>query len=491
KIIYISLGFASAILLLALIAIIGWRYRRTKKKTVQRLPYSQREIRPLDKWEILPEQIEIEEELGREAFGVVYKATFRKRVGMEVFDAEITKRTFLSDKKPPQVVAVKDDPPDAQKEELAFEIEQMKLLGSHKNIVSLVGWYTLKDQNFLVVEYVPFGDLLTWLRCRRKERVIKPAISLPTSSDISVRASSNKLPGQAKESTSSENNFTKEQVKEAEKTQTNTELATVLKDNSEDEKFKVTDKEFLSSPSASPGTGSQAFNSAMSLSIENLKESDEVLCDEEKSFSTEQLFSFALQGMNHLAENRFVHRDLAARNVLVGHGNQVKVADFGLKRQIYEDVYSSGKSKKLPVKWMAPESLYQGLYTTKSDVWAYGVLLWEMSTLGGVPYPTLTNTELYRLLGAGYRMERPDMCSDDVYELMTDCWKEEACSRPSFFQLIEKLEVIMQRDAPYLDLDKHNEDHPYYNVPPGASGDEEGNMEKEEPQDATSIDSYL
>ena len=62
-----------------------------------------------------------------------------------------------------------DDPSDAQKEELTFEIEQMKLLGSHKNIVSLVGWYTLKDQNFLVVEYVPFGDLLTWLRCRRKE----------------------------------------------------------------------------------------------------------------------------------------------------------------------------------------------------------------------------------------------------------------------------------------------------------------------------------
>ena len=62
-----------------------------------------------------------------------------------------------------------DDPSDAQKEEFTFEIEQMKLLGSHKNIVSLVGWYTLKDQNFLVVEYVPFGDLLTWLRCRRKE----------------------------------------------------------------------------------------------------------------------------------------------------------------------------------------------------------------------------------------------------------------------------------------------------------------------------------
>ena len=83
-----------------------------------------------------------------------------------------------------------------------------------------------------------------------------------------------------------------------------------------------------------------------------------------------QLIPFLLSPFcqNHLAENNLVHRDLAARNVLVGHGNQVKVSDFGLMRQIYEDVYSSRKSKKLPVKWMAPEALYQGVYTTKSDV---------------------------------------------------------------------------------------------------------------------------
>ncbi|CAH3176309.1 unnamed protein product [Porites lobata] len=155
-------------------------------------------------------------------------------------------------------------------------------------------------------------------------------------------------------------------------------------------------------------------------------------------------------------------------------------------RQIYEDVSSSAKSKKLPVKWMAPESLYQGLYTTKSDVYVQKIptllntfryIAAEKTSatlkivIRSVPNPTLTNSELYRLLGTGYRMERPDMCSDDVYELMTDCWKEEPRSRPSFFQMIEKLEVMMQSDAPYLDLNKHNEDHPYYNVPPEASGD--------------------
>ncbi|CAH3196431.1 unnamed protein product [Porites evermanni] len=158
-----------------------------------------------------------------------------------------------------------------------------------------------------------------------------------------------------------------------------------------DEEFKVTDKELLTRPTASLGK-TQA--SAIPLSIENLEESDEDPCDVGENFSTKQLFSFAWQiakGMNHLAENNLVHRDLAARNVLVGHDNQIKVSDFGLMRQIYEDVSSSAKSRKLPVKWMAPESLYQGVYTTKSDVWSFGVVLWELATLGGVPYPTLTN----------------------------------------------------------------------------------------------------
>ncbi|XP_073254702.1 uncharacterized protein [Porites lutea] len=245
-------------------------------------------------------------------------------------------------------------------------------------------------------------------------------------------------------------------------------LEVIPSTSTETEQFKVTDKELLTSTSASPGK-SQA--SSMSLSIENL---DEDLSNEEENFSTEQLFLFAWQiakGMNHLAENNLVHRDLAARNVLVGYDNQIKVSDFGLMRQIYDEVSNSAKSKKLPVKWMAPESLYQGVYTTKSDVWSFGVVLWEMATLGGVPYPTLTNSELYRLLGTGYRMEKPDMCSDDVYELISDCWNEDPYIRPSFYRLIEKLEAIMERDAPYLNVNKHNEDRPYYNMPPEASSD--------------------
>ncbi|XP_020605283.1 tyrosine-protein kinase receptor Tie-1-like [Orbicella faveolata] len=88
-----------------------------------------------------------------------------------------------------------------------------------------------------------------------------------------------------------------------------------------------------------------------------------------------------------------------------------------------------------------------------------------MATMGGIPYPTLTNSELCRLLKTGYRMERPNTCCDEVYELMCECWREDPSTRPSFSELIERLEVIMTRDVPYFDLNRHDESRPCYNVP--------------------------
>lgn len=106
---------------------------------------------------------------------------------------------------------------------------------------------------------------------------------------------------------------------------------------------------------------------------------------------------------------------------------------------------------------MAPESLQSGIYTSKSDVWPFGVVLWELCTMGGIPYPGVTNRELCRLLKSGYRMAKPDICSDELYELMLDCWKEEPDERPSFEQLIPKLEKMLKKDNPYFDWDGDNE----------------------------------
>ena len=109
-------------------------------------------------------------------------------------------------------------------------------------------------------------------------------------------------------------------------------------------------------------------------------------------------FPLPLSNQNHLAENNLVHRDLAARNVLVGRDNKIKVSDFGLMRQIYEDVSSSAKSKKLPVKWMSPESLYQGVYTTKSDVWVNDSLFETIKLAMEIDQSILTNRQKLSLV---------------------------------------------------------------------------------------------
>ncbi|XP_056456133.1 platelet-derived growth factor receptor beta [Gadus chalcogrammus] len=136
-----------------------------------------------------------------------------------------------------------------------------------------------------------------------------------------------------------------------------------------------------------------------------------------------------------------VHRDLAARNVLICEGKLVKICDFGLARDIMHDSnYISKGSTFLPLKWMAPESIFHNLYTTLSDVWSYGILLWEIFTLGGTPYPDLPMNELfYSALKRGYRMSKPAHATDLVYEIMGKCWDEKYEKRPDFSFLVHTM----------------------------------------------------
>ncbi|CAG9816610.1 unnamed protein product [Phaedon cochleariae] len=159
--------------------------------------------------------------------------------------------------------------------------------------------------------------------------------------------------------------------------------------------------------------------------------------------SLKQILQMAIEiadGMAYLAAKKFVHRDLAARNCMVSEELTVKIGDFGMTRDIYEtDYYRKGTKGLLPVRWMAPESLKDGLFSSSSDVWSYGVVLWEMATLASQPYQGLSNDQVLRYVIDGGVMERPDNCPDKLYTLMRFCWQHKPSARPTFLKLTQLL----------------------------------------------------
>ncbi|XP_017087543.2 tyrosine-protein kinase Abl isoform X5 [Drosophila bipectinata] len=152
-------------------------------------------------------------------------------------------------------------------------------------------------------------------------------------------------------------------------------------------------------------------------------------------------------GMSYLETRNYIHRDLAARNCLVGDNKLVKVADFGLARLMRDDTYTAHAGAKFPIKWTAPEGLAYNKFSTKSDVWAFGVLLWEIATYGMSPYPGIDLTDVYHKLEKGYRMERPPGCPPEVYDLMRQCWQWDAADRPTFKSIHHALEHMFQESS--------------------------------------------
>nr|XP_011743582.1 fibroblast growth factor receptor 4 isoform X7 [Macaca nemestrina] len=256
------------------------------------------------------------------------------------------------------VKMLKDNASDKDLADLVSEMEVMKLIGRHKNIINLLGVCTQEGPLYVIVECAAKGNLREFLRARRP-------------------------PG----------------------------------------------------PDLSPD-GPQSSEGPLSFPV---------------------LVSCAYQvarGMQYLESRKCIHRDLAARNVLVTEDNVMKIADFGLARGIHHiDYYKKTSNGRLPVKWMAPEALFDRVYTHQSDVWSFGVLLWEIFTLGGSPYPGIPVEELFSLLREGHRMDRPPHCPPELYGLMRECWHAAPSQRPTFKQLVEALDkVLLAVSEEYLDL---------------------------------------
>uniref|UniRef100_A0AAQ5ZNN5 receptor protein-tyrosine kinase n=1 Tax=Amphiprion ocellaris TaxID=80972 RepID=A0AAQ5ZNN5_AMPOC len=288
-------------------------------------------------------------------------------------------------------VAVKMLKPSAHSEEreaLMSELKILSHLGYHDNIVNLLGACTQGGPMLMITEYCSHGDLLNFLRAH--------------ADDI---------------------------------------MASMLNvDNLEDKVFyknMAAQNGRLRSDSGisccSEYQEMQPFLSSGRSHLDNLSVSDLM------RFSHQ-----VAQGLDFLSTRNCIHRDVAARNVLLTDHHVAKICDFGLARDICnDDSYIVQGNARLPVKWMAPESIFQCVYTLQSDVWSYGVLLWEIFSLGKSPYPNVSvDTNFYKMIKDGGHMRRPDFAPAEMYHLMTLCWSLEPTDRPTFKaigQLISRL----------------------------------------------------
>ncbi|XP_016135863.1 vascular endothelial growth factor receptor 1-like [Sinocyclocheilus grahami] len=304
------------------------------------------------------------------------------------------------------VKMLKDGATPSEHKALMTELKILSQIGHHLNVVNLLGACTKPGGPLMIiVEYCKFSNLSAYLKSKR-------------------------------------------------------EVFLLNRENREEEGgMKEGYKERLASVSSSQSNASSGFSEEKEISEEDsgsLPESNNPLL-------LEDLISYSFQvarGMEFLTSRKCIHRDLAARNILLSNNNVVKICDFGLARDVYKDPdYVRKGDARLPVKWMAPESIFDKVFTAQSDVWSYGVLLWEIFSLGASPYPGLNiDEEFCHRLKQGTRMCPPEYSTPEIYSIMMTCWENNPEDRPCFSVLVEilgdLLQTCVQQDGKdYIPLD--------------------------------------
>ncbi|XP_068160051.1 receptor-type tyrosine-protein kinase FLT3 isoform X2 [Antennarius striatus] len=342
------------------------------------------------KWEFPRENLKLGKELGSGAFGMVVQAT-----AYGISKPGVSQQVAVK--------MLKEKHHVVEKEALMSELKMLTHIGHHTNIVNLLGACTETAPTYLIFQYCCYGDLLNYLKLNR-ERYNN------STTDMSKKDGWRGLYHNLKP----------------------------RRNSSEQE--TVVDNYVPMHSSTTRGQHDTTLlipNDCFDEICDNLDDEDEGL----QALTFDDLLSFAFQvakGMDFLSSKNCIHRDLAARNVLMTKGRLVKIGDFGLARDIDNDSnYVVKGNARLPVKWMAPESIFQGIYTMKSDVWAYGILLWEIFSLGVTPYPAMeVDHKFYSLIKKGFKMECPPYANESVYGTMCRCWTLDAHNRPPFSKLL-------------------------------------------------------
>ncbi|CAJ1058791.1 vascular endothelial growth factor receptor kdr-like isoform X1 [Xyrichtys novacula] len=340
------------------------------------------------KWEFPRDRLRLGKTLGHGAFGKVVEAS---AFGIDK----------LSTCKTVAVKMLKGGATSNERKALMSELKILIHIGHHLNVVNLLGACTKPGGPLMmIVEFCKYGNLSNYLRSKREDFIVYK------SQDGKVVSSGSSC-----------------------------ELSELMKRR-------------LESVASTGSSASSGFIEDKSYcdSEEEEEESEDLY---KRVLTLEDLICYSFQvakGMEFLASRKCIHRDLAARNILLSENNVVKICDFGLARDIYKDPdYVRKGDARLPLKWMAPEAIFDKVYTTQSDVWSFGVLMWEIFSLGASPYPGVQiDEEFCCRLKEGTRMRAPEYSSSEIYQTMLDCWQGEPQERPTFTELVERLGDLLQ-----------------------------------------------